>query len=121
MTNQPDWQRSRLRDRLEAIRARSAKSTSWRGTTSYLLKLVNHEGQVPVKTRLSREDLLFLTSARDELTGFAELGLRILELHQPRDGGGVSSDPSTPLRRCRSCMGRWPCPTYRALTDTLDL
>ncbi|GAB3656380.1 hypothetical protein GCM10027589_15990 [Actinocorallia lasiicapitis] len=121
MTNQPDRQRSRLRDRLEAIRARSEKSTSWRGTTSYLLKLVNNEGQVPVKTKLTREDLLFLASARDELVGFADLGLRILELHQPRDGGGVTSDPSTPLRRCRSCMGRWPCPSYRALSETLGL
>lgn len=121
MTVQPDWQRSRLRDRLEAIRARAEKSTSWRTTTTYLLKLVNHEGHVPIKTKLTREDLVFLAAAREELAAFAEMGLRILEIHQPgKGGGGLTSDPESPLRRCKACMGRWPCHTYRALTDTVE-
>jgi len=45
--------------------------------------------------------------------------LRLLELHRPRDAGGITSDPSNPIRRCRSCMWRWPCPTFRAFSDAL--
>lgn len=109
-----------LRERLEAIRARAEKSSSWRGVTQYYSRLINREGYVPIKTKLSREDLAFLAGARSDATAFAELGLRLLELHQPRDAGGISSDPESPIRRCRACMWRWPCPTFRALEDALD-
>jgi hypothetical protein len=115
-----DRARERLRERLEAIRTRSEKSTSWRSSAQYLSHLINHEGFARVKAKLAREDLAFLGSARDEMIAFAELGLRLLELHQPRDASGISSDPDNPIRRCRACMWRWPCPTFRAIDDTID-
>lgn len=115
-----DPRRGRLRERLETIRTRSQKSTSWRSVTHYFSALVNREGVVPVNARLSREDLRFLASARDEVIAFSELGLRLLDLHQPRDAGGISSDPASPIRRCRACMWRWPCPTIRAVEEAMD-
>jgi hypothetical protein len=115
-----DARRARLRERLEIIRARSQKSSSWRSVTHYFAGLVNREGVVPVRARLTREDLRFLASARDELLAFCELGLRLLDLHQPRGASGISSDPGNPIRRCRACMSRWPCPTVRAIEETVD-
>jgi hypothetical protein len=114
-----DPREARLRERLEAIRARSAKSSSWRSSTQYLSRLMNRDGFVPVKARLAREDLLFLAGAREEVIMFAELGVRLLDLHRPQESGGISSDPASPLRRCRACMSRWPCPTFRAIDETL--
>jgi hypothetical protein len=120
-TDRPgDFQRNRLRDRLESIRVRSEKSTSWRSPAQYLGRLINREGFVPIRTRISQEDLSFLTNAREDMIAFAELGLRLLELHQPRDSGGISSDPGNPIRRCRACMWRWPCPTFRAIDGAVD-
>jgi hypothetical protein len=115
-----DARRDRLRERLETIRNRSQKSSSWRSVTHYFSGLVNREGVVPVKARLSREDLRFLASARDEMIAFCDLGLRLLDLHQPRDAGGISSDPGNPIRRCRACMWQWPCPTVRAVEESMD-
>lgn len=115
-----DQRQASLRERLEAIRARSEKSSSWRSSTQYLARLINREGFVPIRTRLAREDFTFLAGARDEVIAFADLGLRLLELHQPRDAGGISSDPESPIRRCRACMWRWPCPTFRAIDDAID-
>jgi hypothetical protein len=115
-----DAQRIWLRERLESIRSRSEKSSTWRSATHYFSRLINDEGYVPIKTRLSREDLIFLSSARDDMIAFTELGLRLLELHQPRDAGGISSDPDNPIRRCRACMWRWPCPTFRAIHEAVD-
>jgi hypothetical protein len=114
-----DPRRTRLRERLELIRTRSQKSSSWRSVTHYFSALVNSEGVVPVKARLSREDLRFLGTARDDVIAFSELGLRLLDLHQPRDAGGISSDPNNPIHRCRACMWRWPCPTVRALEEAV--
>ncbi|MFI6485335.1 hypothetical protein ACIBH1_46015 [Nonomuraea sp. NPDC050663] len=79
---------------------------------------MNHEGYVPIRARLAGEDLDFLAGARDELLVFAELGLRLLDLHQPRDAGGITSDTAHPILRCRSCMWRWPCPTFRAMAES---
>lgn len=110
----------RLRERLEAIRARSEKSNSWRSSTQYLSRLINKSGFVPIRTRLSREDLTFLSGARDEVITFAELGVRLLDLHRPQDAGGITSDPDSPIRRCRACMWRWPCPTFRAIDEALE-
>lgn len=115
-----DPRHDRLRERLETIRTRSQKSSSWRSVTHYFSGLVNREGVVPVKARLSREDLRFLASARDELIALAELCLRLLDLHQPREPGGISSDPANPIRRCRACMWHWPCPTIRAVEEAVD-
>lgn len=112
--------RRRVRERLETIRARSEKSSSWRSMMVYLAKLVNREGHIPVRARLSREDAAFLASAREDLLALCEAALRLVELHQPRDSGGISSDPNNPLLRCRACMWRWPCPTFRAIEEILD-
>ncbi|MCP9952045.1 hypothetical protein [Actinomadura madurae] len=109
-----------LRERLETIRARSAKSSTWRTSTQVLSRLVNKNGFVPIRTRLSREDLAFLSGAREEVIAFADLGLRLIDLHRPQEAGGITSDPDRPIRRCRACMSRWPCPTYRAISEALD-
>jgi hypothetical protein len=108
-----------LRERLETMRSRSEKSTSWRAMTQYLARVTNRDGFVPIKTRLSREDITFLASAREEIIAFADLGLRILELHQPREADGITSDPGNPIRRCRACMWRWPCPTLQAVDEAI--
>ncbi|MFC4111632.1 hypothetical protein [Nonomuraea zeae] len=79
---------------------------------------MNHEGYVPIRTKLAVEDLEFLADARTDLLRFAELGLRLLDLHQPRDAGGITSDTAHPILRCRSCMWRWPCPTFRAMSES---
>jgi hypothetical protein len=115
-----DPRETRLRERLAAIRARSEKSSSWRASTQYLSRLVNRSGFVPVRARLSREDLTFLAGAREDVIAFADLGARLLDLHRPQDAGGISSDPDNPIRRCRACMWRWPCPTFKAIDETLD-
>ncbi|RFS87527.1 hypothetical protein D0T12_00690 [Actinomadura spongiicola] len=115
-----DPRETRLRERLEMIRTRSAKSSSWRTSTRYLSRLMNRNGFVPIKTQLSREDLAFLSGAREEVLTFADLGVRLLDLHRPQEAGGISSDPGNPIRRCRACMSRWPCPTFRAMAETLD-
>lgn len=115
-----DPRETRLRERLETIRSRSAKSSSWRTSTQYLSRLVNKNGFVPVRARLSREDLAFLAGAREEVLAFADLGARLLDLHRPQEAGGITSDPGHPIRRCRACMSRWPCPTFRAMAETLD-
>ncbi|MFG2088865.1 MULTISPECIES: hypothetical protein [unclassified Spirillospora] len=115
-----DPRETRLRERLETIRARSAKSSSWRTSTQYLSRLVNASGFIPVKARLSREDLAFLAGAREEVITFAELSVRLLDLHRPQEAGGITSDPGSPIRRCRACMSRWPCPTFRAIDETLS-
>ncbi|GAA1527930.1 hypothetical protein GCM10009678_07080 [Actinomadura kijaniata] len=116
----PDPRELRLRDRLESIRARAEKSNSWRTSTQYLSRLVNRSGFVPVRARLAREDLTFLAGARDDVLAFAELSLRLLDLHRPQDAGGITSDPDSPIRRCRACMWRWPCPTFRTIDETVD-
>ncbi|MFC4908557.1 hypothetical protein [Actinomadura gamaensis] len=110
----------RLRERIESIRTRSEKSHSWRSSTQYLGRLVNRSGFVPIRTRLAREDLTFLATARDEVMMFTELALRLVELHRPQDAGGITSDPASPIQRCRACMWRWPCPTFRAIEETLE-
>lgn len=114
-----DPRQARLRERLEAIRARSEKSTPWYSSSRYLSRLINREGFVPISARLSRADLTFLTGARDEVIAFADLALRLVELHQPRDAGGISSDPGNPILRCRACMWRWPCPTFRTIDESI--
>ncbi|MGV9302480.1 MULTISPECIES: hypothetical protein [unclassified Nonomuraea] len=113
-----DPRRRRLREHLEVLLIRAEKSASWREETSRLRGLVNLDGFVPVRTRLASEDLDFLADARDDLITFTQLGLRLIDLHQPRDAGGITSDAAHPILRCRSCMWRWPCPTFRAFTDS---
>ncbi|WP_230880729.1 hypothetical protein [Planomonospora sp. ID91781] len=113
-----DPQRQLLRTRLESTITRATRSTSWQDATHSLRGLVNREGFVPIRTRLTSDDLDFLEGARQELLDFAELGIRLLDLHQPRDAGGITSDAAHPILRCRSCMWRWPCPTFRAMSES---
>ncbi|WP_239094604.1 hypothetical protein [Planotetraspora silvatica] len=115
-----DHQRRTLRERLEVIQVRTEKATSWRDTAEPLRSLINREGYVPISARLAGEDLEFLSEARDELLNFTELGIRLLDLHQPRDAGGITSDAANPILRCRSCMWRWPCPTFRAMAEAFS-
>lgn len=112
-----DFQRRVLREHLETIQAHTEKASSWRASAEPLRGLLNREGYVRVSARLVGEDLDFLAEAREELLCFSELGIRLLDLHQPRDAGGISSDPANPILRCRSCMWRWPCPTFRAMAE----
>lgn len=110
--------RARLRERLDAVLQRAERATAWKSVTYYVGRLANKDGYTPVTARLSHDDLAFLTHARDDLLTFAHLGLRLFELHEPRDAGAVSST-DRPVLRCRTCMWRWPCPTYRALREAL--
>lgn len=109
---------ARLRERLNIVRQRAERATAWKSVTYYVGRLVNKDGYTPVTARLSHEDLNFLTHARDDVLTFAHLGLRLLELHEPRDAGAISST-ARPVRRCRTCMWRWPCPTYKAIREAL--
>jgi hypothetical protein len=109
-----------LRKQLDALRVRAANASSWLEASSQYAQMINREGVVPVTARFTREDVEFLGRAREEVLGLAELGLRLLELHAPLDAGGISTDPSSPILRCRSCMWRWPCPTFSMLTETVN-
>lgn len=115
-----DPERLLLREQLDAVRVRAASASSWLETSVHYARLLNRDGVVPVTARFTGDDIEFLGRAREEVLGFAELGLRLLELHAPLDAGGISTDPSSPILRCRSCMWRWPCPTFRMLTDALS-
>jgi hypothetical protein len=108
-----------LRQYLEAVRRRAAGAVSWLTTSWHYAQLINRDGVVPVRARFSVEDLAFLASAREELLRFADLGLRLAELHQPLEASAITSDPAGQFQRCRSCMWRWPCPTFRILDEVL--
>jgi hypothetical protein len=115
-----DPHRVKIRGQLDALRVRAENASSWLETSEHYARLANHDGVVPVTARFSRDDIEFLGQAREEVLGFAELGIRLLDLHAPLDAGGISTDPANPILRCKSCMWRWPCPTFRMLTDTLS-
>jgi hypothetical protein len=115
-----DEQQARIRDDVEGLRLRASVAASWLETSAHYGQLINRAGVVPVTARFSREDLLFLGEARGQMLRFAELTLRIIDLHQPGDPGGTATLPSSPILRCRSCMWRWPCPTFSIVTEVLD-
>jgi hypothetical protein len=108
-----------LRHYLEAVRQRAGGAASWLATSKHYSRLINRDGVVPVTARFSAADLAFLAGAREELLRFADLGLRLAELHQPLEASAVASDPDGQVQRCRSCMWRWPCPTFRTLDEVL--
>lgn len=115
-----DQRAAELRGRLEAIRLSARGASSWLQTSSHYASLINQAGFVPVTARFDARDLAFLGGAREQLLGFATLGLRIIDLHQPLDAGGITTDPASPILRCRTCMWRWPCPTIRVLAEVVD-
>jgi hypothetical protein len=108
-----------LRQYLEAVRVRAQGAATWLESSSHFTRLLNRDGVVPVTARFTGDDLAFLAKAREDLLGFAELGLRLAELHQPLEANAITSDPDSQFQRCRSCMWRWPCPTFRILDEVL--
>lgn len=110
--------RKKLRERLDTVHSRAERATAWKAVTYYVGRLANREGYTPITARLSHDDLAFLTHARDDVLAFTNLALRLLELHEPRDAGAVSSTRRSTLR-CRTCRWRWPCPTYQAIREAL--
>jgi hypothetical protein len=120
VTMPTDEQRARIRDDVEGLRLRASVAASWLETSGHYAQLINRAGVVPVTARFSREDLMFLGEARGQMLRFAELTLRLIDLHQPGDAGGLTTHPSSPILRCRSCMWRWPCPTFSIVTEVLD-
>lgn len=99
-----------LRLYLEAMRLRARRSSSWLHSSGHYARLINRDGVVPLTARFRAEDLAFIAKAREELLFFAELGLRLSDLHQPLDG---------PVQRCAGCGWRWPCPTFMLLDDVV--
>lgn len=115
-----DQQRGRIRGDMEVLRSRAQAASSWLESSRHYSRLINREGVVPVSARMTPGDLAFLAEAREQILQFAELAERLIDLHQPLDAGGITTDPSSPIRRCRSCMWRWPCPTFSILAEVVD-
>ena len=115
-----EGQRARIRADMEGLRSRAEAASSWLASSRHYTRLINREGVVPVSARMSPGDLAFLAEAREQVLQFTELAGRLIDLHQPLDAGGITTDPSSPIRRCRSCMWRWPCPTFGILAEVVD-
>jgi hypothetical protein len=115
----PDSRLASVREFLTELRLRAAGAASWLESSDHYAQLLNSAGVVPVTARFDARDLAFLGRAREDLLSFADLGLRLADLHRPLDAGGTTSDPANPAPRCRSCMWCWPCPTFRLLTEYL--
>jgi hypothetical protein len=115
-----DQQRARIRADMEGLRSRASAASSWLESSRHYSRLINREGFIPLNARMSPGDLAFLAEAREQMLQFAELAGRLIDLHQPLDAGGITTDPSSPIRRCRSCMWRWPCPTFSTLAEVVD-
>jgi hypothetical protein len=115
----PDDRADLLREYLQTAQLRAQRATSWLKSSSHYARLLNRDGVVPVTVRFTAADLEFLGQAREELLRFTDLGLRLAELHQPLDDTALTSDPASQFPRCRSCMWRWPCPTFRILDEVL--
>lgn len=115
-----DQQRARIRADMEGLRSRAQAASSWLESSRHYGRLINCQGVVPVSARMTPGDLAFLAEAREQALQFTELADRLIDLHQPLDAGGITTDPSSPIRRCRSCMWRWPCPTFSILAEVVD-
>ena len=115
-----DQQRSRIRDDMDGLRSRAQAASSWLESSRHYSRLINREGVVPLNARMTPGDLAFLAEAREQILQFTELAGRLIDLHQPLDAGGITTDPTSPIRRCRSCMWRWPCPTFSILAEVVD-
>jgi hypothetical protein len=115
-----DRQRDRIRDEMAERAARATAASSWLRSSRHYSRLINRDGIVPLTARMTVGDLAFLAEAREQVLQFTELTVRLIDLHQPLDAGGITTDPSSPIRRCRSCMWRWPCPTYSILAEVAD-
>jgi len=107
------------RDQLTAIRLRAERAASWRESARHYARLINAEGHVPVTARFRADDLAFLGRAREEVLSLTELGLRLAGLHQPLDAAEPDTARDDSGTRCRNCMWRWPCPTFRVMAEIL--
>jgi hypothetical protein len=116
----PDGHAETARQYLEELRLRAQGAASWLKSSGHYAQLLNREGFVPVTARFTAEDLAFLANAREDLLKFAELGLRLAQLHQPQEASAITSEPAGQFHRCGSCMWRWPCPTFRILDEVLS-
>jgi hypothetical protein len=114
-----DRQRDQIRDEMGGLSDRALAASSWLQSSRHYNELLNRDGVVPVTARMSASDLTFLAEAREQMLRFSELTVRLIDLHQPLDAGGISTDPASPVRRCRSCMWRWPCPTFSILAEVV--
>jgi len=115
-----DRQRDQIRDEMGGLSDRALAATSWLQSSQHYGQLLNRDGVLPVTARMTASDLTFLAEAREQMLRFSELTVRLIDLHQPLDAGGISTDPASPVRRCRSCMWRWPCPTFSILAEVVD-
>ena len=115
-----DQQRTRIRGDMDGLRSRAQAASSWLESSRHYSRLINREGVVPLNARMTPGDLAFLAEAREQILQFTELAGRLIDLHQPLDAGGITTDPTSPIRRCRSCMWRWPCPTFSILAEVVD-
>ena len=115
-----DRQRDWIRDEMAERAARATAASSWLQSSRHYSRLINRDGIVPLTARMTAGDLAFLAEAREQVLQFTELTLRLIDLHQPLDAGGITTDPTSPIRRCRSCMWRWPCPTFSILAEVVD-
>jgi hypothetical protein len=114
-----DRQRDQIREEMGGLSDRALAASSWLQSSRHYGQLLNRDGVVPVTARMSASDLTFLAEAREQMLRFSELTVRLIDLHQPLDAGGISTDPASPVRRCRSCMWRWPCPTFSILAEVI--
>jgi hypothetical protein len=114
-----DRQRDQIRDEMGGLSDRALAASSWLQSSRHYRGLLNRDGVVPVTARMTASDLAFLAEAREQMLRFSELTVRLIDLHQPLDAGGISTDPASPVRRCRSCMWRWPCPTFSILAEVV--
>ncbi len=114
-----DRQRDQIREEMGELSDRALAAGSWLQSSQHYRPLLNRDGVVPVTARMTAGDLTFLAEAREQMLRFSELTVRLIDLHQPLDAGGISTDPASPVRRCRSCMWRWPCPTFSILAEVV--
>jgi putative ABC transport system ATP-binding protein len=115
-----------LRDYLEEVRRRAHDTAPLAGASGQQQpRQAGQAGLVPAEARPGPDDQALdhqalVELAREDLAGFADLGLRLLDLHQRVDVAATSGDPLAIVPRCLSCMWRWPCPTFLTLAEILD-
>ena len=110
---------AKLRSYLEEVQRRADGAAAWLDARDR--QEAQHPGSAgltPAAAYADERELLRL--ARDDLAGFADLGLRLLELHQPMDLGAGTGAPSSSVPRCLTCMWRWPCPTFLTLAEIAE-
>lgn len=110
----------RLWEYLDEVRRRAYNALPWLDASARQAQRTDASGLARGVTGLGAEELTFLRMAREDLVGFADLGLRLLELHQPMDLSSGTGDPASTVPRCLSCMWRWPCPTFLTLAEILE-